>query len=573
MNKLYFGDNFDIVQKYIEPNTIDLVYLDPPFNSNARYNVLFKSPHKDVANAQVGAFLDFWIWGYEAERAYDHILTKVGGEAGAIIRALRIALGDSDMMAYLVMMTIRLIELHRALKNTGAMYLHCDPTASHYLKIILDGIFGLSNYRNEITWQRSRNPKGSQHQAKRYSPDTDTILFFAKSEAAMLRIDRIKRRLTEAELLEKYDREDNVGRFTDGPIIRSPSMGPRENLSYIYNGFDPSPWGWRMELDKLKAIDAKGDLGWTSNGKPYRKLRIEDDTGAPVGNCWTDIRSLNPQSSERIGYPTQKPISLLERIIQASSDEGDVVLDPFCGCGTTIHASEKLKRKWVGIDVSIHAIHVIEERISEAFGHNSVPKAIGIPSDYESAADLAKNDPFQFQWWANYLLGVHVLKEVKKGPDRGIDGELFFPNGPGRPYGRLLTSVKAGKNVGPAMVREFRGVIERESAEMGLFVCLNEPTREMRKEAIVAGIAKTVHGQIPRLQIMSIEEWFRNERPLLPPIETLPYAAFSKTAHAAKQKRKRPDPNAPEFPFIFTKELPQQQPNVHLNPRLVRVVA
>jgi site-specific DNA-methyltransferase (adenine-specific) len=365
--------------------------------------------------------LDFWVWGYEAERAYDHILTKVGGEAGAIIRALRIALGDSDMMAYLVMMTIRLIELHRALKNTGAMYLHCDPTASHYLKIILDGIFGLSNYRNEITWQRSRNPKGSQHQAKRYSPDVDTILFFAKIEAAMLRIDRIKRRLTEAELLEKYDREDNVGRFTDGPIIRSPSMGPRENLSYIYNGFDPSPWGWRMELDKLKAIDAKGDLGWTSNGKPYRKLRIEDDTGAPVGNCWTDIRSLNPQSSERIGYPTQKPISLLERIIQASSDEGDVVLDPFCGCGTTIHASEKLKRKWIGIDVSIHAIHVIEERISEAFGYNSVPKAIGIPSDYESAADLAKNDPFQFQWWANYLLGVHVLKEVKKGPDRGID--------------------------------------------------------------------------------------------------------------------------------------------------------
>ncbi|MER9051952.1 DNA methyltransferase [Mesorhizobium sp. M0923] len=568
MNKLYFGDNLDVTRKYVEPGSVDLIYLDPPFNSNARYNVLFKSPREDVSSAQVGAFLDFWIWGYEAERAYEHLLTRVGGETGAIVRALRAALGDSDMMAYLVMMAIRLVELHRALKPTGCMYLHCDPTASHYLKIILDAIFGVANYRNEVTWRRSRNPKGSQHQAKRYSPDTDSILFYAKSDDAVLRIERIKRPLSKEELLEKYDRVDNLGSFTDGPVVRSPSMGARENLSYVYKDYDPSPWGWRMEEDKLAAIDMRGDLGWTSNGKPYRKLRMDDDTGAPVGNCWTDISSLNPQSAERIGYPTQKPLALLERIIKASSNEGDLVLDPFCGCGTTVHASETLGRRWIGIDVSIHAIHVIEERLGEHFGALRVPRSIGIPADYETAADLAKNDPFQFQWWANYLLGVHLLKEVKKGADRGIDGELFFPNGPGRSYGRLLTSVKAGKNVNPAMVREFRGVIEREQAEMGLFICLNAPTREMLKEAVVAGFAKTVHGSIPRIQIMAIDEWFQNQRPQLPPIETLPYAAFSKPSRTGTGKR--PDPNAPELPLVFTKELPQAGQNVHLNPRVVR---
>lgn len=567
MGELYFGDNLDATPRYVAPASVDLIYLDPPFNSNARHNVLFQSPRDDVANAQVGAFLDFWVWGYEAERAYDHLLTKVGGEIASIIRALRSALGESDMMAYLVMMAVRLVELHKTLKPTGCMYLHCDPTASHYLKIILDAIFGVSNYRNEITWRRSKNPKGSQHQPKRYSPDTDTLLFFAKTDAAYLRINRIKRKLTEEELLEKYDREDNLGRFTDGPIIRSPSMGPRENLSYVYKGFDPSPWGWRMEREKLEAIDRRGDLGWTSKGTPYRKLRMQDDTGAPVGSCWTDIDSINPQADERVGYPTQKPLALLDRIIKASSEEGDLVLDPFCGCGTTVHAAETLNRRWVGIDISIHAIHVIEKRMAGAFGPKRVPKAIGIPADYDSAEDLAKRDPFQFQWWANYLLGVHLLKEVKKGADRGIDGEIFFPAGPGRPYGRLLTSVKGGK-VTPAMVRELRGVIERENAEMGLFVCLNRPTREMQREADAAGISKTVHGYLPRLQIMSIERWFQNQRPQLPPIQNLPYAAFSRPSRTADGKR--PDPNAPELPLVFTKATKGK--GVHFNPQVVEGV-
>lgn len=571
MGKLYFGDNFDILQKYVEPQSVDLIYLDPPFNSNARYNVLFKSPRSDVSDAQIGAFLDFWIWGFEAERAYEYLMTRVGGEVAAIIHALRSALGTSDMMAYLVMMSMRLAELKTALKPTGSIYLHCDPTASHYLKIVMDAIFGVGNYRNEITWLRSRNPKGSQHQAKRYSPDTDSILFFAGSDKAVLHSQRIKRALTEAELLEKYDRQDNLGRFTDGPIVRSPSMGERPNLSYEYGGYDTSPWGWRMERDKLAALDMRGDLGWTSNGKPYRKLRMEDDTGAPIGSCWTDISSINPQADEREGYPTQKPLALLDRIITASSDEGGVVLDPFCGCGTTVHSAERLKRQWIGIDVSVHAIHVIENRMEREFGAGRVPKAIGIPADFDSAAALADRDPFQFQWWANYLLGVHLLKEVKKGMDRGIDGEIFFPNGPGRPYGRLLTSVKAGKNVGPTMVRDFRGVLDRENAEMGLFICVRRPTREMQREADSMGIARTVHGQMPRLQIMAMEDWFGNIRPQLPPIETLPYAAFSRPMRG-KGERKL-DPSSPELPLSFTGAGGALSNTVHLNPQRVRGAA
>ena len=571
MGKLYFGDNIDILPKYVEPQSVDLIYLDPPFNSNARYNVLFRSPREDIGDAQVGAFLDFWIWGPEAELAYDRLLTRVGGEIGSIVRALRSALGDSDMMAYLVMMSARLAELKTVLKPSGSIYLHCDPTASHYLKVVMDAIFGISNFRNEITWLRSKNPKGSQHRAKRYSPDTDSILFFSGSEEAYLRIEKIKRRLTEEELLEKYDRSDNLGRFTDGPVLRSPSMGERRNLSYVYKNYDPSPWGWRMERDKLEALDLRGDLGWSATGKPYRKLRIQDDTGAPVGSCWTDISSLNPQADERVGYPTQKPLSLLNRILLASSDEGGVVLDPFCGCGTTVHAAEQLKREWIGIDVSVHAIHVIEERMTGEFGKERVPKAIGIPADFASAAALAQRDPFQFQWWANYLLGVHLLKEVKKGADRGIDGELFFPNGPGRSYGRMLISVKAGRNVTSAMIREFRGVLERENAEMGMFVCLHPPTREMIREAISAGFTRSVHGQMPKLQIMAIQDWFDGRRPQLPPIETLPYAAFTKPARS--QRGRKPDPSAPELPLSFTGPGKTVSPLVHVNPQTVKGVA
>ncbi|NMN58018.1 site-specific DNA-methyltransferase (adenine-specific) [Xanthobacter sp. SG618] len=565
-NKLFFGDNLTVLREHVPDESVDLVYLDPPFNSQARYNVLFKSPREDVASAQVAAFLDFWSWGKEAEAAFHDLMLR-GGSTASFLGAFRNALGESDMMAYLVMMAARISELRRALKNTGSLYLHCDQTAGHYLKIIIDGIFGPDCFKSEITWKRSSS---HGNVSANYGALTDSIFFVTRGRNYTW--NQQYHEFSDDYVAGKFTNMDPDGRRWQSVSLRNPALRP--NLKYNYcasNGqkYEPHPNGWAVKLERMQAYDSEGRLHYPA--RPGGQLRVkqylDESKGVRLQNLWTDIPALNSQAKERIGYPTQKPIALLERIIATSSNAGDIILDPFCGCGTSVHAAEKLGRRWMGIDVSIHAIHVIEKRLSEAFGPDRVPKASGIPADFETAARLAASDPFQFQWWANYLVGVHILKEVKKGADRGIDGELFFPNGPGRPYGRMLTSVKAGKNVGPAMVREFRGVLEREKAEMGLFICLDDPTAAMEKEAVVAGFAPVVHGRVPRLQIVSMREWFAGRRPQLPPVERLPYAAFS--APKPIKKANRADPNAPELPFSFQGGKPKPGIVQHLNPLMV----
>ncbi len=569
MNKLYFGDNLQILRERVASESVDLIYLDPPFNSQSRYNVLFKSPRTEAVTAQVGAFLDFWSWETgEAERAYHELLAEIGGAAATIIQALRGALGESDMMAYLVMMATRLHELHRVLKPTGSLYLHCDSTASHYLKIILDGIFGSNQFKNEVIWQRTF----SHGDSKTWSRVSDTILFYTKSEKFTWNPQHLSHSAGYIE--SHYNKRDEFGRPFQLTSILSPSSRP--NMMYEWKGFPSPPLGWRFQRETMADLDARGliwyptreDGSYDFSKRPRFKRYLDDQKGPVVTNIWTDIAPVNARAKERIGYPTQKPLSLLTRIISASSNRGDVILDPFCGCGTSVHSSQAEGRRWVGIDISIHAIHVIEQRLASHFGPDVVPRAEGIPEDYDSAARLAQSNPFQFQWWANYLVGVHVLKEVKRGADRGIDGEMFFPNGPDRPYGRLLTSVKGGKNVSPAMIREFRGVLEREEAEMGLFICLDPPTSAMETEAVVAGFAPVVHGQFRRLQIVSVADWFSGRRPVLPPRGHLPYAAFSHPIR--RQKGRRPDPNAPELPLSFVggKEATS---SCHFNPHLVEV--
>jgi site-specific DNA-methyltransferase (adenine-specific) len=243
----------------------------------------------------------------------------------------------------------------------------------------------------------------------------------------------------------------------------------------------------------------------------------------------------------------------MDRIIQASSKPGDLVLDPFCGCGTTIESSEQLGREWIGIDVAVHAVKVIEARLedfAQRTGKKPAYQMEGMPRDFASALKLAEKDKYQFQWWANYLFNPHALREQKKGMDRGVDGELFFPNGPGRPWGRMLTSVKGGEQVGPAMVRDFARVLEREEANLGLFICLHPPTREMIREAASVGPADVVHGDIPKLQIVAIEDWFKGRMPLLPPLEHLPSAAFS-GRRRPKAAARQADPEQPELPLSF----------------------
>ncbi len=516
MNTLHFGDNLQVLRDHISDESVDLIYLDPPFNSNATYNLLFEESTGQTSGAQIEAFRDTWEWGESAADAYEDVM-RAAGDAALVMKGLKSWLGQNAMMAYLAMMTARLLHLKRVLKPTGSLYLHCDPKASHYLKVILDAVFGHEGFRNEIVWARSRNPKGSQHGNRRYSPNTDSILYYAKDSGTHLDLDSIRRSLTDTEMAEKYNRSDELGSFMDGPILRSASMGPRPNLVYEYKGFTPGPAGWRVNETELKAIDRRGDLAWSKSGAPRRKWRPSEDRGMPVGSLWEDIPPINSQARERLGYPTQKPLTLLERIIKASSKEGDVVLDPFCGCGTTVEAAESLKRQWIGIDVTHYAVTLIEARM-EATHPSAEYKIEGRPVDLAGARDLARRDKHQFQWWAAWRVGAQSYREEKRGADRGIDGNIFFKNGP---YGdgRIIISVKGGEKVGVEMVRDLRGVIEREEAEMGVLVTLANPTKPMKKEALDAGtVRRSAHGRMPRLQIVTAADLLEGRLPALPPL-------------------------------------------------------
>lgn len=565
-NALYFGDNLDILRGgQISDGSIDLIYLDPPFNSQAHYNVLFPTPSSEMATAQAGAFKDSWEWGDEANWAYQEVM-RAGGTVARFVDALNTALKNSDMMAYLVMMAVRLRELHQKLRPTGAMYLHCDPTASHYLKVVMDGIFGPKNFRSEVIWKRS----SSHNRAKRWGPVHDVILFYTAGDHYTW--NRTFSDYEQKYLDDKYRHKDEQGRryrLSDltGPGTRTGDSGAE------WRGVNPTDYGrhWEPPHDRalpswfefaegwselpvrarLELLQEAGLIRWPNkvDGRPEFRRYFETAPGTPIQDVITDIDPINSMAQERIGYPTQKPISLLERIISATTNPGDVVLDPFCGCGTTIEAAEKLGRQWIGIDIAVHAIKVIESRLSGA-----AYKIEGIPRDFRSAVILAEKDKYQFQWWANYLFNPHALREQKRGADQGVDGELFFPNGPGRQWGRMLTSVKGGgkANIGAKEVREFRGTLEREKAEMGLFICLYSPTRQMLSEASAAGGADTVHGEIPRLQIVAIEEWFAGRFPRLPPLEHLPSAAFATTKRRAlAMAPKAPIPEHPQLPLVF----------------------
>lgn len=562
--RLFFGDNLEILRGTSIPDrSVDLIYLDPPFNSQAQYNVLFRSPREDATSAQAGAFVDTWTWGDEAEFAYKLIMGRGGGTA-KFIDALRSALGNSDMMAYLVMMAARLDALHAKLRPSGTLYLHCDPTASHYLKIVLDGIFGTDGFTNEIIWHRSM-PKSLM--ARRLPTNHDTILMYG-AESRIWNEDAMFQPYDLARLpektAEKYSHVDPGGRRYQLTSLINPNQD-RPNLRYEFLGVTRV---WRWTRERMEKAYADGLVVQPAPGRvPRFKRYLDTQRGMPLSDVWTDIPPLNSQANERVGYPTQKPLALLDRIIKLSSVEGQTVLDPFCGCGTTIEAAKNAGRNWIGIDIAIHATKVIAARIGDETEGNY--KLEGIPKDFESAKKLAETNKYQFQWWANYLFNPHALREQKKGADRGIDGDLFFPNGPGRPWGRMLTSVKGGENVGPAMVREFAGVLNAEKAEMGLFICLNKPTRAMADAARDAGPAKTVHGEIPRLQIVAIEEFFEGKLPKLPPLEHLPSAAFSTAKRRMVGQHPAVDPDQPELPLSFVGGKGKRREGLHFNPRMV----
>ncbi|MFD1982602.1 site-specific DNA-methyltransferase [Mesorhizobium newzealandense] len=417
-NQLWFGDNLQILREEVSDESVDLVYLDPPFNSQANYNVLFKTPDEDAASAQVEAFRDTWTWGSEAKWAFDEIM-HAGGSVASIVHALHAALGDSDMMAYLVMMAQRLHELRRVLKPTGSLYLHCDPTASHYLKILLDAIFGPTNFLNEIIWKRT----SAHSSARRYGPIHDTLLFYSKRDPHLWNPQY--QPYSEEYLDLFFDQVDEDGRRWKRMDLTGAGTRNGET-GKPWRGIDITAKGrhWAYPPSHLDKLDRAGKIHWPKkvDGMPRLRQYPEDLPGVAMQDIWTDLKPLHNRAAERLHYPTQKPVALLNRILRCSSNPGQVILDPFCGCGTTVAAAHASDRRWIGIDVAYHAIRVIEDRLKGMGGEASYDLG-GIPRDFASAARLADRDKYQFQWWANYLVGVQALKEIRKGPDRGIDGQ------------------------------------------------------------------------------------------------------------------------------------------------------
>ena len=510
MNTLYYGDNLDILRRYIKDESVDLIYLDPPFNSNATYNVLFAQKDGSQSSAQIQAFEDTWQWDENAVRTYEEEVEK-GGPVADALRAFHLILGGSNMMAYLTMMAPRLMELRRVLKPTGSLYLHCDPTASHYLKVLLDMVFGAENYRNEIIWKRT-NAKSLAF--TNFAKNHDVILRYTKTSKWTWNRQFLGLNQEYIDKFYKYVEPETGRRYTLDNLV-NPNKN-RPNLTYEFLGVTRV---WRWTKNRMQKAYEDGLIVQTSpNSVPRYKRYLDEQNGVPVDDVWVDIGPIASANPERLGYPTQKPLALLERIIHASSNPGDVVLDPFCGCGTAVVAAQKLGRQWIGIDITHLAIGLVKRRLEDAFGDSLQFQVIGEPTTLEEAASLAAQDKYQFQWWALGLVGARPA-EGKKGADRGIDGRLYFHDDASGKTKQVILSVKGG-HVNVPQVRDLIGVVERENAQMGVFITLEEPTKPMRAEAAQAGFyhSEVWNRDYPRIQILTIAELLEGKGIDMPPM-------------------------------------------------------
>lgn len=474
-NRLYYGDNLDVLREHVASASVDLVYLDPPFNSNANYNILFKSPTGTSSDAQIEAFEDTWHWNDHAEDAFDQVARSGNTKAFDLLNAMRGFLGENDMMAYLAMMAIRLIELHRVLKPTGSLYLHCDPTASHYLKLLLDGVFGSRHFRNEIVWCYTGPGSPGMRQFMRKH---DVIFWYNRGDTWTFNADDVR-------------------------IAHSNKTKENYKSGLVGSGF--------VGADHL--IHDKG--------------KVPEDYWA---------YAIAPRGKEYLGYPTQKPIKLLERVIAASSNEGDVVLDPFCGCGTAVHAAQKLGRQWIGIDITHLAISLIEKRLKDAFPGIAFTVE-GTPKDLASALDLASRDKYQFQWWAVSMVEAMPFGGRKKGADGGIDGIIYFkPDG--KRTEKAIVSVKGGGNVGVNMIRDLHSAMEREKAPIGVFITATLPTSVMEREAAAVGRfqSEATGRTYARLQIITLAELFQGKKPDIPYVDSS--AAFKRAGREEPRQDK-----------------------------------
>ena len=514
-NQLYYGDNLDVLRRYVADESVDLVYLDPPFNSNADYNILFAEADGNRAASQIKAFKDSWQWDQASAHAYEEFIVTAPHAASQALQAIRSLLGCNDLLAYLSMMSPRLVELHRALKPTGSLYLHCDPTASHYLKILLDAIFGPKNFRNEIIWRRYGAHNDVGQGSKHFGRIHDTIFLFVKTDKAKWTqlfnpLDKVY-----VDSAYRYIGEDGR-RFRITPLT-GPGGAEKGNPVYDWKGHTRA---WRYNKEKMERLDAEGALYYSKTGYVSKKLYLEKSLGTPLQDVWNDITSLSGTNRERLGFPTQKPEALLERIIKSSTHEGDTVLDPFCGCGTAVAVSHRLNRKWIGIDITHLAIGLIKTRLKDAQGPNVVKsyRVVGEPVSLPVAKALAAEDRYQFQYWALGLIGARPIpSEQKKGADKGIDGRMFFHDD--KETGKtkqVIFSVKSG-HLKNEYVRELPHILDREQAQLGVLISLESPTKPMRSEAAAAGFYESPwNTRHPRIQMLTVQELLEGKQLDLP---------------------------------------------------------
>lgn len=546
-NLLYFGDNLNVMRQdrdSFPTASVDLIYLDPPFNSNQEYNVLFKEHDGTRAAAQIRAFTDTWEWNEESLLAYDMILETGTERLAEVMRAFRTFLRESNMMAYLAMMAPRLVELRRVLKPTGSIYLHCDPTASHYLKLLMDAVFGPENFRNEIVWKRAYAKGLSSRNLPR---NHDIILSYQYGPGAVWNTNATYQQYDSGNLNEKtvdqYRLKDSDGRRYQLTSLTNPNHD-RPNLTYEFLGVTRV---WRWTRERMQSAYEAGLIVQSRPGTvPRLKRYLDEQRGLPLDDVWTDVLPLSSRAAERMGYPTQKPESLLERIILMSTREGDTVLDPFCGCGTTVAAAQRLGRRWIGIDVTHLAIGLIKSRLHDSYQEEVQYIVKGEPEAEPDARVLAKADPFQFQVWALGLVGAR-REDTRRGPDRGIDGKMYMRDGRGG-YLQMILSVKSG-NLRADDIRALGHVVQREGAPMGALITMNKPTRQMKADALAGGFFDSPWGPQPRLQIITIAELLEGKR-LERPYITGGNATLPEAPH--KKRRKLAEPL--ELPLVTDPE-------------------
>lgn len=530
MNKLYFGDNLDWLSK-LDAASVDMIYLDPPFNSQATYNILYRSPTGRDGGAQYQAFEDSWQWGPAADRAFA-LARESHSPAYGILTALNNFMQKSDLMAYLTMMTARLLEMKRVLKRTGSLFLHCDSSASHYLKILLDQIFSDGEFRNEIIWRRST---GKSLMTRRLPTNHDSILLYSHSDSewnadegfAPYDPDKLPETIK-----TKYRYVDGDGRRYRLDNLINPNSN-RPNLTYEFLGVTRV---WRWTRERMQAAYDAGLILQSAAGRvPSFKRYLDKQRGMPLDDVWTDIPPINSQAAERLGYPTQKPLPLLERIIRLSTKPGDVVLDPFCGCGTAIEAAQRLGRRWIGIDITVLAIDVVERRLRKMSLKNKVDYEVeGIPRDVDAAQRLFDEDPHDFQLWALTMVDGQPRDGGKRGADKGVDGLIYYSHD-AKTIRPAIVSVKGGRNIHADHIRDLIGTMQSQGSDIGVFVTLHEPTSAMVRAAREAGSVEAFNRLRSRVQIRTIAQLFDGQRPDLPPVHDIISAASAARRLSARR--------------------------------------